>query len=70
VREVVESAYDSRDALMFGDTPTDVAAARAAGVAFVGYVGEGDEGAASALREAGAPAVVRRFDDFSHVIPW
>ncbi|WP_164904897.1 HAD family hydrolase [Streptomyces cyaneus] len=71
---------DAADALMFGDTTTDLAAARAAGVAFVGFAPdqdqEGREGQdpgvreAEALREAGVAVIRHRFDDFLAMIPW
>lgn len=59
---------DAGDALMFGDTVTDLAAAEAAGVEFVGYARDSDE--AKELREAGAPVVLSRFDHFAAMIPW
>ncbi|MFE9021944.1 HAD family hydrolase [Streptomyces sp. NPDC007808] len=59
---------DTQDALMFGDTVTDLAAAEAAGVQFVGYARDADE--AKELWEAGAPVVLSRFDHFSAMIPW
>ncbi|MEU1251728.1 HAD family hydrolase [Streptomyces chartreusis] len=69
---------DPADALMIGDTTTDLAAARAAGVMFVAYAPDEVEDAGTgarerevmALREAGAPVVRHRFDDFSAMIPW
>ncbi|MGW6544555.1 HAD family hydrolase [Streptomyces massasporeus] len=58
---------DAGDALMFGDTVTDLAAAEKAGVKFVGYARDADE--AKELWEAGAPVVLSRFDHFSTMIP-
>jgi phosphoglycolate phosphatase-like HAD superfamily hydrolase len=43
-------------ALLIGDAPTDLLAARAAGVPFLGYAR--DEGKGRLLRDAGATAVV------------
>lgn len=59
---------DAGEALMFGDTVTDLAAAEAVGVDFVGYARDAHE--AKELWEAGAPVVLSRFDYFSAVIPW
>lgn len=56
----------ARDALMFGDTATDLAAAHAAGVAFVGYARDEDE--AKVLWEAGADLVLSRFDHLADMI--
>ncbi|MFE5890800.1 HAD family hydrolase [Streptomyces sp. NPDC002285] len=73
-RALVAFGVDAGDALMFGDTVTDLAAARAAGVTFVGFAPDGGDGAgereAKALRAAGVPVVRHRFDDFSAMIPW
>ncbi|MGW7265708.1 HAD family hydrolase [Streptomyces sp. NPDC054842] len=49
-------AADPAAALMIGDTPADLAAARAAGVAFLGYAR--NEAKEKALREAGAGPLV------------
>lgn len=48
-------------ALMIGDAPSDLGAARAAGVAFLGYAP--NDLAADALHAAGAAPVVRSLDD-------
>ncbi|MFF5305076.1 HAD family hydrolase [Streptomyces sp. NPDC013161] len=56
------------EALMFGDTPTDLAAAQEAGVEFVGYVRDEDE--AKVMWEAGATVVLSRFSAISAMISW
>lgn len=53
-------------ALMLGDAPSDLAAARAAGVPFLGYARH--EGKARALRAAGAGHVVRSLEPLLHVL--
>nr|WP_308437345.1 HAD hydrolase-like protein [Streptomyces candidus] len=47
---------DPAGTLMIGDTPSDLLAARNAGVSFLGYAR--DAGRADRLRQAGAEAVV------------
>jgi phosphoglycolate phosphatase-like HAD superfamily hydrolase len=46
---------------MIGDAPSDLGAARAAGVAFLGYAP--DDAADDALRAAGAEQVVRSLEE-------
>ncbi|MEU9212440.1 HAD-IA family hydrolase [Streptomyces sp. NPDC048415] len=58
---------EAHDAVMIGDMPTDVDAAREAKVAFVGYAR--DEAEAGPLWGAGAPLVVSRLELLSAMIP-
>ncbi|MFE6899737.1 HAD family hydrolase [Streptomyces sp. NPDC057717] len=55
------------DALLIGDTATDLAAAEEAKVRFVGYAWSDQE--AESLREAGAGLVLTAFDRLSAMIP-
>ncbi|WP_244221361.1 phosphotransferase [Streptomyces nigra] len=68
LRALGQLGADAADAVMIGDTATDLAAAEAAGVSFMGYAF--DEQAAKVLREAGAPVVITRFEDLASMIPW
>ncbi|MEV6118162.1 HAD-IA family hydrolase [Streptomyces sp. NPDC052109] len=58
-RALVRLGVGPADALMIGDSGSDVRAARAAGVAFVGY--GRDERKVRGLREADAPVVVTSY---------
>ena len=54
------AALNVRSATMFGDTPSDVLAAHAAGIPAVGVTA--DHGQAALLRDAGAEIVVEHLD--------
>ncbi|MCX4434858.1 HAD family hydrolase [Streptomyces mirabilis] len=66
-RALRELKAEPHDALMIGDTPTDLDAAREAKVAFVGYAR--DETEAGPLWDAGARLVVSRMALLSAMIP-
>ncbi|WP_344320657.1 HAD-IA family hydrolase [Streptomyces macrosporus] len=61
LRALESTGTEARDALMIGDTPSDLAAAREAGVPFVGYACNADR--AGTLRDAGAEHVVTSLQD-------
>ncbi|OIV37803.1 hypothetical protein BIV57_09580 [Mangrovactinospora gilvigrisea] len=55
------------ECLMIGDSVADVAAARAAGVGFVGYANREEK--VRLLRDAGAQWVVRHLDELTRALP-
>jgi HAD superfamily hydrolase (TIGR01509 family) len=57
LRALASTGVAAQDSVMIGDTPRDLAAARAAGVAFVGYAPHGKRKERE-LREAGAAHIV------------
>jgi phosphoglycolate phosphatase-like HAD superfamily hydrolase len=61
LRALESTGTPARDALMIGDAPRDLAAARAAGVAFLGYAR--NERKAEQLRSAGAERMVGSLRD-------
>jgi HAD superfamily hydrolase (TIGR01509 family) len=61
LRALASTRTAAESALMIGDAPSDLGAARAAGVAFLGYAP--DEQASEALLAAGADPVIRSLED-------